>query len=328
MLVGVRNGRALIVVGLVCLTSCLGAVPASSQGLNARISDPEKRLYVVGRDAEVPIRASVPAECTASELTFSLYASGGAAKQNSVVYPSVSRRVSATGLLVDTALALDPKVFESPDSVWPGVSGNCLSSPVVYSGASLLIGLRSQTPDRSSFFIPRSSLTMGRDEQVVHATLTLTVDGTKCGAVDLDDSKAKDPLGNLLFAIGGRGEPAACSREGGVLRIFYPNGQALFETREVALGVLQPFANLAPEAGPSTGVPEAPAAGDSPAVRASESTMPWIAVACVLIALAVPIVKVAGNRFRRASRLRLAIPSSDEPSEPRRRGGGSPGGAN
>lgn len=260
-----------------------------------QISTPEQRLYVVDRDTQIPLQAALPARCDGVTVTFALYERGGAASVNTVVYPSAAEAVAASGHAASASIRLGSSLFTTADSVWPGVSGPCLERPAVSTGPSLLIGLKSEDPSTSTFVIPRASLLMGRDTQQIHTVLKVTAGGATCTNIDLDDTKSKDPAGNAVFVLGTRSQPAACGERGTLVQLYYPDGNVLFETRHVDPGTIQPFANLAPAAGPSTSGPLPPGTGTGGAAG-SASGQSLLAIAALILILAAPILKVTHRR--------------------------------
>lgn len=272
---------------------------AFAQEKQPGIAAPQQRLYVVGRDTEIPLSAILPPGCEGAAVTFALYARGGAATANTVAYPAATASSVASGTTVAGAIPLASASFPVTDSVWPGVAADCMERPLVSTGPSLLIGQKSADAGTSTFVIPRSSLFMGRDEQQVHAVLKVTAGGTSCAVVDLDDPTAKDAAGNAVFVLGSAGQPAACGQAGALVQLYYPNGDALFETRNVDPGTVQPFANLAPAAGPSSGGPLPPATGDVALAGPSGEDGPggWVFGASLFAASVVPLLAIAYRRI-------------------------------
>jgi len=277
---------------LMLAASLAVGIPGAAMGEDAGpgIATPQQRLFVVGRDAEIPLEAVLPAECEGARVTFALYSRGGAAAVNTVAYPSGTAGATASGSAVSGTIHLDAAIFSTTDSVWPGVSGECMDRPLVSTGPSLLIGQLSDDPRTSTFIIPRSSLFMGREQQQVHAVLVVRAAGARCTEANLDDPKTKDDAGNAVFVLGGTGQPASCSEPGALVELYYPNGDVLFETRVVVPGVVQPFANLAPAPGPSTSAePAAPGTGSgapTAVVGANESA--WRSATGLAMAILLP----------------------------------------
>jgi hypothetical protein len=266
------------------------------------VRTPQQRLYVVGRDLEVPLTAVLPAKCEGASVTFAFYSRGGAAPVNSVAYPGATATAVTRSGAVSGAIRLVAETFTGTDSVWPGISSDCLDRPIVSTGPSLLIGQLAKDAQLSEFVIPRSSLLMGRETQQIHAVLSVTVDGLYCATVALASGAAKDSAGNVTFSLGGATQPQACRLPGALVQLFYPNGDVLFETRRVEPGTVQPFANLAPAAGPSTSGPLPPAAGTSPSrdsTRPVDGVSRWVAMVGLLAAGAVPVVLSRRRRVLR-----------------------------
>ena len=195
------------------------------------------------------------------------------------IIPSRWPSSAAKGLVCEVRLPAN--LPSGLKTLWPGVTGACLKSPVVSVAPGLLFGVRdpSENPGLSgTFVVPRASLFMGRSEQVVSGSLTAFADGVQCTVVSLVDSKGKDSDGNVRIHVGGPSQPSACARQGAVVTFRYPNGALLYEKRELVLGVTQPFENLAPEAGPaSSGTIDAtvqpPNAGQSAAVPSEQENV-------------------------------------------------------
>lgn len=242
-------GSAVVVI----LAASGGVLAQSPEG---SIRQPETRLAVVGRDQSVRIDATLPSSCVGSEVTVALFQRGGAARVNEVepLFEPVSVRVGAAGAVVGQ-VRLPGSLPSGLKTLWPGVTGSCLTSPVISTAPGLLFGVRdpAENPGASAtFVVPRASLFQGRSEQVVSGSLTAFADGVQCTTASLEGPAAKDAEGNVRIHVGGPSQPAACSRQGARVTFRYPGGELLYETRELVLGVTQPFENLAPEAGPST----------------------------------------------------------------------------
>jgi hypothetical protein len=250
--------RVAALLFLVAFGGVAGATAALAQTSDSRVGGPADRLVVVGRDTEVAIEATLPLSCAGSVVTFGLYEHGGAARINSVdpLFKTVVTTVAPDG---KAAARLPVPASMPPElrTVWPGVSGACLPTPVVSTERGLLFGLldRTENPGTSAtFVVPRSSLFFGHDVQVQKGSLTVFADGVRCTIANLEDSSAKDAAGNVRIHVGGPSQPTACSREGSRVTFRYPNGALLFESRTLALGVSQPFENLAPEGPAVSGV--------------------------------------------------------------------------
>ncbi|MBA4181518.1 MAG: hypothetical protein C0506_13090 [Anaerolinea sp.] len=255
-LTAVARAALTVAVGLVAVAVLAGSPGALAQSPEGSIRQTETRLAVVGRDQSVRIDAILPSSCVGSEVTVALFQRGGAARVNDVepLFEPVSVRVGAGGAVVGQ-LRLPGSLPSGLKTLWPGVTGSCLTSPVISTAPGLLFGVRdpSENPGASAtFVVPRASLFQGRSEQVVSGSLTAFADGVKCTTVSLEGPGARDAEGNIRIHVGGPSQPAACSRQGARVTFRYPGGELLYETRELVLGVTQPFENLAPEAGPST----------------------------------------------------------------------------
>ncbi len=248
-----------IALAVAAIALPMGSVLVRAQSPEVNIHQPATRLSAVGRDATVRIEATLPATCAGTDVTVALFQNGGAARINQLdpLFEPVSARVSTDGSIVGEVRL--PAILPSGlKTLWPGVIGACLKSPVVSVAPGLLFGVLdpSENPGPSgTFVVPRASLFMGRAEQVVSGSLTVFADGIQCTVVSLEDSKGKDADGNVRIHVGGPSQPSACSRQGAGVTFRYPNGALLYEKRELVLGVTQPFENLAPEAGPATSGP-------------------------------------------------------------------------
>jgi hypothetical protein len=265
-----RVARRLVTPAFVTALSgvALGATLALAQTSDSRVRGPADRLVVVGRDTEVAIEATLPPSCAGPVVTAGLYERGGAARINPLdpLFTTVPTTAGPDG---KAAARLPVPGTMPPElrTVWPGVSGACLPTPVVSTERGLLFGVldRVENPSASAtFVVPRFSLFLGRSEQVQKGSLTAYANGVRCTTANLEDSSAKDADGNVRIHVGGPTQPSECSIDGAVVTFRFPNGALLYENRQLVLGVTQPFENLAPEVGPGTGAaPAAPDAGQS-----------------------------------------------------------------
>lgn len=290
---------SLLLVGL-AVSSGASALAQAPSPPEARIEGPAPlSLFVVGRDATVPVKAQLPAACRGQSVEVALYDRDGPSILG-IIHGTVSvtARVSQTGA-VEASVSL-PKT--GLRSAWPGVSGACLAEPLVSQRLGIILGLLDEArngKNGATFVVPKASLSTGNGLPVARGTLTAVMNGTNCATVDVADARAKDAKGDLHVRVGGAGQPAGCSTPGTEVVFVNAEGQTLFERRTFVPGVTQPFANLAPEPAPNTGsVPVAPATGSA---RSTAQGDGW-PIRLGLAGLALAAGTLALMKMRRSSR--------------------------
>jgi len=300
---------SLFVLTTTCaLLVSTSVVSVFAQSPEAVVHPTAKRLYVAGEDIEVQVEATLPASCAASPVTVALFERGGAAKVNQPdpLFEAGRATVASDGKVHGVA-RVPANLPRNLRTVWPGVSGGCLGSPVVSTGPGLLFGVRdaAENPGSSStFVIPATSLFMGRAVQVVKGTYTAFANGKRCAAVDLEDVRTKDAEGNVRIHLGAPGQPKECSTPGAAITFTTPLGEELYESRTLVPGVSQPFANLAPKAGPSSGPPAAPDAGNAGMRSMDGGSRLWVISWGAVVGGAGALAVVRRTRSRRLDRTR------------------------
>ncbi|MBI2764483.1 MAG: hypothetical protein HYX53_01085 [Chloroflexi bacterium] len=262
----ISAGRTVLSAVLAITIGLLWTSAAQAQSPEGRVLDQARYVYAFGSNEDITITAQLPARCAGADATIGFFANGGAARVNGLdaSLGSSQIKVPSNGLASGSVRV---PISGSLKTVWPGVTSTCLANPVVSVGRPVLFGVRDESANpggAASFVIPVFSLNAGGTVQVARGTLTVLVDDTVCGSVDLEDKANKDNDGNVWIRVGRADQPKTCNKPGATVSFRYPNGDVFFETREYVPGVTQPLENLAPAAGAHTGSgadPAAPAAG-------------------------------------------------------------------
>jgi hypothetical protein len=227
--------------------------------------EPQKDVYVIGRDSQVTLFAQLPEGCTGKPVAVRLYTftpvgSDGGIQE--IKEPGLA--MEARAVAGKSATSIDfrlPDSIPGPMVVRLGLLSPCLSQIAVQGGLNLALLAPPADANVATFEIlgerldyasPRGGPngSVQSDAEYWGGELTAAVDGYACGTVSLVDPAARNSRGNVVFRVGLDSQPAACRAPGHsvnfVATAFRDGEYFLWGEFEFVPGVVQLVRNIGP----------------------------------------------------------------------------------
>ena len=224
--------------------------------------EPDKDLYVMGRDTEVRFTAQLPPACAGKTLAIRLYGypdPGVPGGIQSMTEPGLSAeaRTVADASGTTTLLFRLPAPASSPVVVRPGLLAPCLSGIAVQGEIDLALLAPPEDADVAVIEVLGKLLDMpntssGTIGAYLGGRLIATVGGVACTTISVVDPAMRNARGNVVFRVGTSDQPAVCRAPGKQIEFVapYQDGPAAYlSTRPVFVpGAVQLMRNYGPDA--------------------------------------------------------------------------------
>jgi hypothetical protein len=311
--------RTLIPAIVIFVAWGAAAIPASAQ-----TDVPSIRavagVIVVGRDTGIVVAGRTPPACAGAMLTAGLFVRDRAQPSLVTAYPgalATSIRAGSDGSFTGSVPA--PATLSSgPTRVWPGVSGGCLSTPIVDESLGVEVALLdpARNPGNTSTILlspaALGSVSNGPEKTTLGAfvgSVSVLANGQKCAEVSTDPGVTRG--GDVSLRLGESGQPASCAADGSSLTFLNARGETLYVTMTLmpeTTRLLDNFA-ISPSStgqGSSAGRPVEPSApslgGQSEPSQNPQAPLTAIEVGLVGLVLFATIAGVQRRRVQAARR--------------------------